>query len=324
MLDNYFNILKEEKNAKYLLCKKIPVSFTIHDSLPILWKKHDEALLKKNINEKNSEKSLLDLKIEISKRIIKKCILCERKCKINRNISVGHCNVKNSKIVSEFLHFGEEKILIPSYTIFFSGCNLNCVYCQNWDISQKNNGYHYNIKCIVDLISKRKKQGAININWVGGDPTPNLNYILKILKYTNINIPQVWNSNMYCSFETMKLLNGVIDLFLSDFKYGNNTCAFRLSNVNNYLKIIKRNHLIAYKESELIIRHLVLPNHYECCSKKIINWISKNLPSTYVNIMSQYRPRYKSLNYNDISDSIEYNKYLKVINYAKNHNIDLI
>ena len=113
------------------------------------------------------------------------------------------------------------------------------------------------------MIDTRKKQGAKNVNWVGGDPTPNLYYILKTLKFCRVNIPQIWNSNMYCSQETFEILNGIIDVYLTDFKYRNNECALRLSKVDNYIEIIKRNHKFAYENGEVIIRHLVMPNHIE-------------------------------------------------------------
>jgi len=131
-----------------------------------------------------------------------------------------------------------------------------------------------------------------------------------------VNIPQVWNSNMYCSDETMKLLNGVIDLYLTDFKYGNDVCARRLSKVDNYLEIIKRNHKIAYENGEMIIRHLVMPNHIDCCSKPIIKWISENLPNAVVNIMEQYRPEYKAYEHKEISRAVSLAEVLQVKEYA--------
>ena len=122
---------------------------------------------------------------------------------------------------------------------------------------------------------------------------------------------------MYCSIETMKLLTGIIDVYLTDFKYGNNECAKRLSKVDNYMKIVKRNHKIAHKAGEMIIRHLVLPNHIDCCSKPIIKWIAENLPNATVNIMAQYRPEYKAYEYNDISRPALSEEVLQVKEYAK-------
>ncbi len=133
--------------------------------------------------------------------------------------------------------------------------------------------------------------------------------ILGALILSDINIAQIWNSNFYHSTETMRILLDVIDLWLPDFKYGSDECAKRLSNVDNYLKIVTENIKKAYLNSvegfsSIIIRHLVLPNHYECCSKPILEWIAKETPKAPVNIMAQYRPYYLAISdsrYSDVS-----------------------
>jgi putative pyruvate formate lyase activating enzyme len=230
----------------------------------------------------------------------------------------------NPRITSEFLHLGEESVLVPSHTIFFSGCTFHCVFCQNWDISQQITGFYIKPSQLADIIETRHNQGSKNVNWVGGDPTTNLYYILETLNQLDINIPQVWNSNMYCSIETMKLLDGVIDLYLTDFKYGNDKCAKRLSLVDNYLEIVKRNHKMVYENSEMIIRHLVMPNHVECCSKPVIKWISENIPDSVINIMAQYRPEYHAHEYKDISRKIYIGEVIDVKEYAEKKGINQI
>jgi len=315
-LSTYRGILKKKHIPGYIQCKHTPVSFTNNDTNEDLWRKHDLAIKNKKISEKEPKKSLLDLKIELASRIFQQCCFCERKCLVDRRKQSGKCKVKKSQIASEFLHYGEEKILIPSYTIFFSGCTFKCVFCQNWDTSQQSCGIYIDPSVLSKLIEKRTLQNAINVNWVGGDPTPNLLYILKTLKISKENISQIWNSNMFCSMETMRLLSGVIDLYLTDFKYGNDTCAKRLSEVDNYLKIIQRNHIIAHKNGDLIIRHLVMPNHVECCSKPILKWIADNLPNSVVNIMDQYQPNYKAINFKEIYEPVKFEELSKVKEYA--------
>ena len=324
LFPNYFNVLEEKALPGYLVCKNIPVKFDLNEKTSSLWKKHDNALQKLNLTEISPDLSLLDLKIELAERIFKNCHFCEHNCDVDRNKNTGHCKVKETKVASEFLHLGEEKILVPSHTIFFSGCTLNCVFCQNWDISQQNTGRYVEPKIIADIIKKRKAQGSRNINWVGGDPTPNLLYILRVLEIIDLNIPQVWNSNMYCSLETMKLLNGIIDLYLTDFKFGNDNCAYRLSKVKNYTDTIKRNHICAYKNGEVIVRHLVLPNHIECCSKPILEWLNEALPGVAVNVMSQYRPEYKALELDEINRPLSTEQFLEVKNYAGQQNLFLL
>ena len=324
LLSDYFDILEENRTVKFLQCKDVPIKFNSKDTNEDLWKIHDATIKNLKISDVRPDQSLLDLKIEIAKRIFENCHFCERRCNINRNIESGNCGVKQPGIASEFLHIGEERVLVPSHTIFFSGCTFHCVFCQNWDISQVNSGIYINPKKLADIIHKRNLQGSKNVNWVGGDPTPNLLHILKIMKELEDNIPQVWNSNMYCSSETMELLNWIIDLYLTDFKYGNDKCAKRLSNVENYIEIVTRNHKFAHENGVMIIRHLVMPNHVDCCSKKIMEFISKNLPNACVNIMAQYRPEYHAYDYDDIAEHVSMNDVLEVKEYANKLKIHTI
>jgi len=317
LLSSYYNILEENGIAKYIQSKHIPTSFKKSESTDELWKKHDTAIKKWKLDKAESEQSLLDLKIEIASRIFQNCCFCERRCQIDRRKKTGNCGVKTPSVSSEFLHLGEERDLIPSHTIFFSGCTFHCVFCQNWDISQNQCGIYIEPDKLNKIINFRKSQGARNVNWVGGDPTPNLYYILQVLKECETNTPQIWNSNMYCSIETMNILNGVIDLYLTDFKYGTDKCAKRLSKIDNYMQIIKRNHKIAYENGDMIIRHLVMPNHIDCCSKPIVEWINENLPNAVVNIMGQYCPEYKANDYKDISRFVSKEEVLQVKDWKR-------
>lgn len=327
-LPNYYKILEKKAMPLYLKCKKVPIEIELTENEKNLWEVHDktvEKVRKISSRDENEILSLLDLKLELARLIIAECSLCERKCKVARTDGKkGHCKVLESKIASEFLHWGEEPELIPSYTIFFSGCTFNCVFCQNWDISQSTmSGTYIEPKIVAEMIERRS---ARNVNWVGGEPTPNLAYILQVLKYCNANLPQVWNSNMYMSLETMRLLDGVIDLYLSDFKYGNDKCAERLSNVKNYFEIVARNHKIANAQTEMIIRHLVLPNHGECCSKPVLNWITENLDlnRVRVNVMAQYRPEYKAYKYEDLSRGLKSSEFLEAYKYAGELGLNLV
>jgi len=197
ILTSYFNILEESKTVKFLNCKKIPANFNHSDSTNKLWKIHDQALKKQNVCDINPKTSLLDLKIHIAERIYKNCCFCERRCGVDRNFKIGNCRVEQTRIASEFLHIGEERMLIPSHTIFFSGCTFHCEFCQNWDISQENVGFYIEPEKMAKIIKKGMSYGSKNVNWVGGDPTPNVLYILQVLKKSNFNLPNIWNSNMY-------------------------------------------------------------------------------------------------------------------------------
>ncbi len=316
-LPRYYDILEDQSIARYLECKQIPVSFISSQSTDELWTIHDQAQELMNVQNTTPTLSLLDLKIELATRLFQECCFCEYKCKVDRRKTSGVCGVQEAHIASEFLHFGEEPMLVPSYTIFFSGCTFQCVFCQNWDISQLPCGTCISQEQLGNVIEQRKKQGARNVNWVGGDPTSNLLYILEVLHQINSNIAQVWNSNMYCSEETMKLLQGIIDIYLTDFKYGNDSCAKRLSQVDRYTTVVRRNHLLAYEHAEMLIRHLVLPNHIDCCSKPVIEYVAEHLPNALVNIMAQYKPEYRAYEHKDISRPITSEEVLQVKQYAE-------
>jgi putative pyruvate formate lyase activating enzyme len=288
MLEKYFAILEGIEKSKYLL-----------------------------------NKDKLEELIEKAEEIYMSCRFCEHRCGIDRREKLGRCRARLGSIASHFFHYGEEEMLVPSYTIFFSGCTFGCVYCQNYDISQYQAGVYIEperMAWIIDGIFGR----ARNVNWVGGDPTPHLLYILKVLKKCSANLPQIWNSNMYCSLETMDILKHVIDVYLTDFKYGNDRCAEKLSKVKNYWEIITRNHEIAYRQGEMIIRHLVLPNHVECCSLPVLEWIAENTPDAVVNVMDQYYPTYKAFEYEEINRRISSEEYKKAYEYAKKLGLNVL
>jgi len=321
-LSDYFSILAGERSANYLESKKLEIDFDLNNEEKKLWEIHDEAVGEK---KENPFLSLFDLKLELSKRMLEKCRFCERKCGVNRaRGQKGYCGVLKSMIASEFIHMGEEPELVPSYTIFFSGCTFNCAFCQNWDISQyPEAGIYVEPRLLAKLIEQRINK-IRNINWVGGEPTPNLPYILDVLNHTSVNLPVIWNSNMYMSEEATKLLNRIVDIYLTDFKYGNDDCAKKLSNVENYFSVVSRNHRIANSQCEMIIRHLVLPNHVECCSKPVLKWIAGNLKNVKVNVMEQYRPEYKAKELPEINRKITKEEFDEAVNFAEELGLDLV
>ncbi|MBW4256919.1 radical SAM protein [Methanobacterium sp. YSL] len=214
------------------------------------------------INNYKPSFSYLDLKVKLAERVSRYCHFCEKACGVDRRYEKGGCGVGDPLIASEFLHVGEEPPLVPSHTVFFAGCNFNCVYCQNWDISQQpNRGIPISEENMALIVGKRRSEGSRNVNFVGGDPTPNLPYVIRTMQLVKENIPVVWNSNLYLSLDAMYLLDGFADLYLTDFKYGNNECAQRLSGIHDYMGVVGRNHQMAWKAGDMIIRHLVLPNH---------------------------------------------------------------
>jgi len=310
-LDRYLAVMQDQKPAKFMIAKKIPAEFSESDSIEELWQKHNsltsefckveleiDSQQKRLQQMPTTEKSYMDLKIEIASRILSNCHFCTRRCGINRlDGESGFCRCGTEISVSSiFEHVGEEPELVPSGTVFTMGCTMRCKHCQNWTISQwMEKGEVYTLEKLAQEVKNLREIGCRNANLVGGEPTPWLQQWLKTFKHVNINIPIVWNSNTYYSPETAQLLAEFADVYLLDFKYGPGECAERISDAPNYWNVCTYNHLQAQKLGELIIRILVLPNHLECCTKPIMDWISKNLGiETRVNVMFQYRPEWRA------------------------------
>ncbi|MHA2135615.1 MAG: radical SAM protein [Candidatus Thorarchaeota archaeon] len=319
-MKRYRAILDSKATAKYLLSKTVRCDCDLGSDTDDLWKAHSglsdqfgDLVERFDAGKSNGGEaitdgtSFLDLKIELAQRMLRDCHFCERKCGADRTRdSSGWCKLgEESRLSSAFLHSGEEAPLVPSGTIFFASCCLGCVFCQNQDISTNpNTGKVVTPELLAQYAEALFRDGALNINYVGGDPIPNTHTILGSLVYQSSNVTQLWNSNLYCSEHTMQLLGDVFDVWLPDFKYGNNECGESLSGVKEYFSIVSRNHLLAYNSGEVIIRHLVLPGHLECCTFPILEWVSKNMPNCMVNIMGQYRPEHLVLSNPDKYRSI--------------------
>jgi len=337
-LARYFFVTLDEKPAKFRIAKKLPAQFDEYDSIGELWQKHGRLTQKfyrieREIdtrqeslwNMPNPEKSYLDLKIEITRRILKNCHFCTRRCEINRSKGeLGYCRCGTEITVSSICeHMGEEPELVPSGTIFTIGCTMRCRHCQNWTISQWiEKGEVYKPEALAREVEQLRMNGCRNANLVGGEPTPWLEQWLETFKHVNKNIPVVWNSNSYYSQETARLLAGFVDVYLLDFKYGPDGCAKKISDAPNYWVACTRHHLEAKKYGELIIRVLVLPSHLECCTKPIINWIAEKLGTeTRVNVMFQYRPEWKAHEIPELRRRLTRDEKKKAIQLAKEANL---
>jgi putative pyruvate formate lyase activating enzyme len=279
--------------------------------------------------------------------ILKNCEICPRRCHINRIAGeVGYCKLKSLPKISSFNpHFGEEKILVGqggSGTIFFTSCNLACVYCQNYEISQLRIGEEIGYERLARIMLQLQDLGCHNINLV--TPTPQVPAIVKaifIARDLGLRVPIVYNTNAYDSVETLKLLDGIIDIYMPDFKYSDDKNALKYSNAPNYFEIAKR----AIKEMQrqvgelqitkcklkidnielpegvalkgLLIRHLILPNNL-AGSKKIFEFIAREISKdTYLHIMAQYWPAYKAGQFSELSRHITKEEYLEVVELAR-------
>ena len=279
---------------------------------------------------------------------LEKCHICPHNCNINRlSGKIGRCKCDDKiKIALVSLHKFEEPCISGtngSGTIFFSNCNLNCIYCQNYKISQEGKGYLISVEDLANIFLKQEENGAHNINLV--TPTTYVYQIIeaiKIAKENGLSIPIIYNTNSYENIETIKALEGYIDVYLPDLKYYSNEISLKYSKVNNYFeyatKAIKEminqvgnpqfdnNGLIT---KGVIIRHLVLPSHIQN-SKNILKWMKENLDDNiYISLMTQYFPTYKAMEDNLINRKLnrkefnEIEKYFYLLNFKNGYIQDL-
>ncbi len=327
-LPRYFGVMKDELPARFLISQSVPVDFNKDSALPELWKIHGDAMssFREKLDTITSFKelgsraspSLLDLKIAIADKILQGCRFCERRCGINRKKKeIGYCRMDAvSRYSAEFLHHGEEPELVPSHTIFFTGCNFTCVYCQNWQISQEpESGAPILPAEFARIITLRRAYGSRNVNFI--TPTPHTHTILKILNALRVNIPVVWNTNMYYSEEIACLLDGAVDVYLGDFRYGSDECAVKYSNAPRYLSTVTRNFISAYKSGEILLRHLVIPNHIDCCTRPIVKWTKEHIPKVRFNLMFQYSPNYRAYEHPEINRNLTKEECQRALDIVK-------
>lgn len=278
----------------------------------------------------------LQNRARILNSMLSSCTICPHQCKVNRlKCETGICKSDyRVKVASAFPHFGEEPPITGtrgSGTIFFSNCNLRCVFCQNYDISNLGEGKFVDVNKLAQIMVNLQNLNVHNINLV--TPTHYIAQIISALIIAiekGLKIPIVYNSSGYESLETLKILDGIVDIYMPDFKFISSEASKRYTTADDYpeaakaailemhrqvgdLKIDKYG--VAYRG--LLIRHLVLPGNIKE-TKLILKYISENLPnSTYVNIMNQYQPAFKAYSYPEIDRSLSVEEYREVINQAK-------
>lgn len=262
---------------------------------------------------------------------LSKCTVCPHNCMVNRiDEKVGRCRANDKvKIALASLHYFEEPCISGkdgSGTVFFSNCNLNCKFCQNYEISSEGKGKNITIEELAYMFLKLQKQGANNINLV--TPTIYAYQIieaLKIAKRNGLKIPIVYNSNGYESVKTLKSLEGYIDVYLPDLKYYYDEIALKYSGIKNYFEIATKAIKEMYRQvgspkfdksgiiqKGLVIRHLVLPNYIEN-SKKVLEWIKENMDKeVYVSIMAQYFPCYKAKDIEELNRKLTQEEYEEI------------
>ena len=289
-----------------------------------------------NYNQKHLEN--IDTAIEKAKNLYDNCICCGHLCKVNRNQNkIGRCKIfednNHIKVASRTLHFGEEPMLVGkngSGTIFFSNCNLNCVFCQNYQISSNGIGEIIDIETLALYFLELEKQGANNINLVSASHV--IYPILKALKIASnkgFNLPIVFNTNGFDTEELLDCLDGIVDIYLPDLKYLFDDKAIKYSRAENYFAVaIKAIEIMKNQAGDLIvddnkiaksgiiIRHLILPNNQSDSYDILIELKERGFLKSTISLMSQYNPEFKAKNFEEINRKLYFKEYNDLVNYA--------
>lgn len=262
------------------------------------------------------------------------CSICPRHCNVDRSVNLGFCqSPDNFRVARAALHFWEEPCISGkegSGTVFFSGCNLKCVFCQNNEISAENKGVEISDDKLISIFENLISQGANNINLV--NPTHYAKRLAKVLSRWKSPVPIVYNSSGYEEVETLKALDGLIDIYLPDLKYIRAEKAMRYSKAADYFEkasvaLLEMRHQVEDKfdgdimKSGMIIRHLILPQNTNS-SIAVLDFIKSNFPNTFVSLMAQYTPCGDLSEFPEINRKITKREYEKVVNYAFDNSFD--
>lgn len=298
--------------------------------------KYEPAYIKTHREGKLAEK------VRKAYKLMESCSLCGHYCRVNRlKRETGFCRAGDKLRVSSFgPHHGEESPLVGHYgsgTIFFTGCNLGCVFCQNYDISQMERGSRYRADKLARTILYIQSLGCHNINFV--TPTHQLPMILEAVLISadlGLNLPIVWNCGGYESPEALEILDGVVDIYMPDFKYWDEETARKYSKAPNYPEIaraaLKEMHrqtgdlvMDEYGTAQrgLLARHLVMPDGL-AGTEEFVRWLAQEVSrNTYLNVMAQYHPCYMAEKYPEINRPVTSQEYSRARKWAKEQGLRL-
>lgn len=286
------------------------------------------------------KKGELERRINILLDFIKECRLCPRACRVNRfNGEIGYCRASSELMISSaFPHFGEEPPLVGRHgsgTIFLTHCNLRCIFCQNYDISHQGQGTQITPSDLARTMIRLQQMGCHNINFV--TPTHYAPQIISSLPEAiemGLRLPIVYNCSGYESLEVIKLLDGIVDIYMPDIKFFDEKYSERYSKAPDYPIVVRqvlremhrqvgdlKMNSTGIAERGLLIRHLVMPNGI-ASSEAILKFIAQEISvHSYVNIMAQYRPEYRAYEYPEINRRITHKEYMEAIQIARSFHL---
>lgn len=228
---------------------------------------------------------------------LRSCTLCERRCGVDRSAGEpAPCGLRDETwCFKRHISYAEELELLPSYMVYLGGCNFRCRFCvQAPRCFDPAGGVRVDPATAAAGFGAVVRRGARTINLLGGEPSLHLHTILEIAAESSEVLPLVLNTNMYMTPEVIELLDGVVSMYIADFKFGRDECAEELAGVKRYRAVVERNLLLAAPRAPLIVRHLLMPGHIGCCFRPVARWLAEHLPETPFTLMTGYVPEWRA------------------------------
>ncbi len=235
------------------------------------------------------------------------CHFCAHHCGVNRLTGpAGLCHAgSEANFFSAQVEVSDELELIPTFAVALSGCDLRCDFCitggPSWN---PRSGDGFGARTMAARASRALDEVARTVMVLGGEPTIHLPSVLEFVAELPNDAKLVWKTNAHGSAQARELLNGIFDIWLADFKFGNDACAQRLAKVSDYVRIVQENLLWAHQHSELIVRHLLMPGHVECCWRPVAEWLGAELPGVKVNLRSGFWPAWQATRHTELANTV--------------------
>ncbi|MEK0446611.1 MAG: hypothetical protein RLZZ399_1932 [Verrucomicrobiota bacterium] len=266
-------------------------------------------------------------RLDAARATLADCRLCAHECGVNRlRGEQGRCHAgAEARIFWAQTEVANELEIAPTYALAFSGCDLRCSFCitgeQSWNPRA---GQRMDLAQVVVGAENALRLGARSLMILGGEPTIHLPSALELVAALPEDARLVWKTNAHASAQARDFLAGLFDCWLADFKFGNHACASRLAGVDRYLEIVQQNLLWAAQETDLIVRHLLMPGHLDCCWKPIAEWLSNHLPGVKVSLMRGFWPGWKSHRHPELLSALPESEYRAALEIASRNQLRLI
>lgn len=233
----------------------------------------------------------------VARQSLQTCRMCEVQCGVDRiHDHSGACGLDDRTFCfKRYLSLAEEPELLPAYMVYLGACNFRCKFCiQAPHCFDPALGELVEAPSFAAVLEEAVRQGARSIMLLGGEPSLHIHTILDVAAEAGMPLPLVLKSNMYMTPPMLDLLEGVITLYLADFKFGNDGCAQRLAGMERYVEVVTRNMMLARSQSDLMVRHLLMPGHVDCCFVPVARWVAEHMPEARFHLMTGYVPSWRS------------------------------